>query len=59
MDLKEMNSKDVDWIGLVQDRDGWQAVVNAIMNLRFLQNAGNFLTSWGTKLFKKDYALWR
>ena len=24
----------MDWIGLAQDRDRWQVVVNAVMNLR-------------------------
>jgi hypothetical protein len=24
----------VDWIGLVQDRDKWMALLNAVMNLR-------------------------
>jgi hypothetical protein len=35
----------MDWIDVAQDRDRWQAVVSAVMNLRVPQNAGNFLTS--------------
>ena len=34
----------MDWIYVAQDRDRWRALVNAEMNLRVLQNAGNFLT---------------
>ena len=33
------------WIYLAQDRDRWSAVVDAVMNVRVQQNAGNFLTS--------------
>jgi hypothetical protein len=34
MDVGEVGSGDVDWIGLAQDRDRWRALVNAVMNLR-------------------------
>jgi hypothetical protein len=33
------------WIGLAQYRDRWRMLVSAVMNLRVLWNAGNFLTS--------------
>ena len=34
MDLQEVCYGYVDWIGLAQDRDGWQKLVSAVMNLR-------------------------
>ena len=34
MDLKEIGWGGVRWIDLAEDRDRWQAVVNAVMNLR-------------------------
>jgi hypothetical protein len=34
MDLGEVGWKDVDWIGLAQDRDRWRALVNSVLNLR-------------------------
>jgi hypothetical protein len=45
MDLRDIGFGDVDWINLAQDRDRWRAVVNTVMNLRVLENAGDFLTS--------------
>jgi hypothetical protein len=41
------------WIELAEDRDGWQALVNVVMNRRVSQNVGNLLTSW------KPVSFWR
>jgi hypothetical protein len=34
IDLREIGFGDVDWIHWAQDRDGWQALVNMVMNLQ-------------------------
>jgi hypothetical protein len=34
MDLQEVGQEGMDWIFLAQGTDRWQALVNAVMNLR-------------------------
>jgi hypothetical protein len=34
MNVKEVGCRGMDWIELAQDRDGWRAVVNAVMYIR-------------------------
>ena len=44
MDLQELGWEG--WIVLAEERGGRWALVNAVMNLRSLKNAGKFLTIW-------------
>jgi hypothetical protein len=34
VDIDEAGCGDMDWIDVAQDRDGWRALVNEVMNLR-------------------------
>jgi hypothetical protein len=34
IDLQEMGWEVMDWIDMAQDRDRWQALVNAVMNVQ-------------------------
>ena len=51
MDLREVGWGGMDWINLAQDRDRWQTLVNAVMNLWVPSDTGNFLSSLGRVSF--------
>jgi len=41
----------MDWIDLAQDRNRWQAILNAVMSLCVPYKGGNFLTCRGNVSF--------
>jgi len=51
--LKVMGREIVEWIDLAEDWDKWRAVVNTVMNVAVLENAGSFLNSRGTVSFTR------
>jgi hypothetical protein len=48
LDLVEIVLGGVDWIGMAQDRDKWRVLVNALMNLWVLLNAGKLSNGYTT-----------
>jgi hypothetical protein len=53
MDLRETGWAGMDGIDLPQDRDQWRALVNTVMNLWVLSNAGKFLSGCTTGGFSR------
>jgi len=43
MSVQEVGWEGMEWIDLVQDKDRWRALVNAVMNLQGSIKCGEFL----------------
>jgi hypothetical protein len=48
MEIAKIVLSGVDWVRMAQDRDKWRALVNAVMNLRILYNAGELSSRYTT-----------
>jgi hypothetical protein len=48
MDVRDLGWGGMDWIDLAQDREQWRGLTNMVINFRFLQNTGKFLSSFTT-----------
>jgi len=46
LDIQEVKCGGVDWIELVEVRNKFAALLNAVMNIPVPENARNFLTSY-------------
>jgi hypothetical protein len=51
--LEKQDGGGMDWIDLAQDMGQWRALVNTVMNLRVISNAGNFLNNCTTGGFSR------
>jgi hypothetical protein len=48
MDVLGIGWGDVDWIGVVQNKNKWRALVTAVMHPRLLRNAGKLSSVYTT-----------
>jgi len=46
MELHEVGWGSMEWIALVQNREKWRVIMNAVMNLQVPYNVENFLTTF-------------
>jgi hypothetical protein len=44
IDLKEFVNGDIHWIDLFHDKDNWWSLVNLVVKIRVLQNAGDVIS---------------
>jgi hypothetical protein len=48
IDVQELEWEGLDWVSLAQDRNKWQVVVSAALNLRVSIKCGEFIDYLGT-----------